>query len=123
MKANYAADGEIVNLHWNDGVFVPDKTGETGDPNATERAEEEDFLMLLDEFKNQNREVSHKPTANNYAPAEFAGKKNRKKHIYEKAMDRLFWQRRIKVEQYGPPSRGWSKVVRCDPPKRAARRY
>ncbi len=116
MKANFAPDGEIVKVRWSDGVFVPDKMTITEvDATAAKRAEEEDFLARLDEYEQQGREVSHKPKANNYAPTEFGGKKSRKKDIYEQAMERLFKQNRIRIEQYGSPSRGWSKIVRNDP--------
>jgi RecA-family ATPase len=80
MKINYAAEGEVVELRWQDGVFVPafarvefvDEPSDPPDPSATKRAEDEEFLMRLDEFEQAGRPVSDKPKAGNYAPVAFA---------------------------------------------------
>jgi RecA-family ATPase len=123
MKANYAVKGEIVRLRWNNGVFVADKSAEVNviDPNATKRAEDEEFLMKLDEFEQQGRYISYKPKSNNYAPLMFTQAipntkaRKHKREAYEGAMERLFSQRRISSVPYGKPSDGTARIVRYDP--------
>jgi hypothetical protein len=74
--------------------------------------------MRLDEFEQAGRAVSDKPKSNNYAPAAFAktaSNQSRKRKTYEKAMERLFLQRRIRNQPYGRPSQGLVKIVRNEP--------
>lgn len=115
MKANYAAKGEVVRLHWNDGVFVPEDKKNEIDPSVIKRAKEEEFLMQLDEFTKQGRHVSHSSQAGNFAPKMFAlgSKKNSSRRCaLEEAMDRLFKQQRIYIESYGPKSKRWTRIAR-----------
>jgi hypothetical protein len=63
--------------------------------------------------------VSTKRNAPTYAPTEFAKTKEAKnaglrKADFEAAMRRLLEAGKIKVEPYGPPSRGWTRLVRVD---------
>jgi RecA-family ATPase len=117
MKANYARTGEIINIRWKDGVFVPMTTLGTLEKIASDRDADELFLRLLDRFTVQGRNASHSPTANNYAPTMFAkdpeGKG--KKRELAVAMDRLFVARKIKVEKYD--RRGSARLVRCQEDK------
>ena len=99
-----------------DGKFVPDPVHESekADPTATKRAQEEEFLTQLDEFEQQGRHVSYKPTARNYAPTVFSRSGGKKKEVYEDTMERLFKQRRIRSVPYGKPSDKTEQIVRCD---------
>jgi hypothetical protein len=114
MKANYGPVGETITVTWKDGVFVPTTAMGTLEKLAAERAADELFLKLL-EFRDQGRNVSDKPTASNYAPRMFVtdldGKGRYKDFVG--AMPRLFAARKIRVEDYGRPSRPYTRVVRC----------
>jgi RecA-family ATPase len=119
MKANYGPIGETIQVLWQSGVFVP-LEGEGGmysvDRTFTELKIEERFLQLLNRFIEQNRTVSERPTANNYGPTLFAGvppegAAKRSKRDYEKAMERLFAKRKLKVEVYGRPANPHTKLV------------
>jgi RecA-family ATPase len=115
MKANYGPVGETITVTWRDGVFVPAATMGTFEKIAAERAADELFLKLLDRFADQGRNVSDKPAANNYAPKMFATDpdgKGRRKDLAD-AMSRLFSARKIRVEDYGRPSRPYTRLVRC----------
>jgi RecA-family ATPase len=115
MKANYGPVGEIIPVTWKDGVFVPAAAMGTFEKIAAERAADELFLKLLDRFADQGRNVSDKPAANNYAPKMFATDpdgKGRRKDLAD-AMSRLFSARKIRVEDYGRPSRPYTRLVRC----------
>jgi RecA-family ATPase len=116
MKSNYGPIGEIINMHWKDGVFVPMASMGNLDRFAAEQRADEAFYSNLVRFTRQGRTVSHKPTANAYAPAEFAREKEAReagmrKADFEAAMRRLLTAEKIRVESYGPPSRGWTKLV------------
>lgn len=68
------------------------------------------FLDLLRRFFTQNRNVSEKPTAPNYAPTAFADeadarKLNLRKADFKAAMSRLFNADKVYVETDGRPSR------------------
>jgi RecA-family ATPase len=117
MKANYARTGEIINLQWKDGIFVPVAMPGTLDRLADDRDADELFLQLLDRFTAQGRNASHSPTANNYAPTMFAkdSEGKGKKKEFAAAMERLFSARKIKVEQYD--RRGSKRLVRCQEDK------
>jgi RecA-family ATPase len=112
MKANYARTGEIINIRWKDGVFVPVTALGTLEKIASDRDADELFLRLLARFTLQGRNASHSPTANNYAPTMFAkdpeGKGKRKE--LTTAMNRLFVARKIKSEKYG--RQGSARLVR-----------
>jgi RecA-family ATPase len=112
MKANYARTGEIINIRWKDGVFVPVTALGTLEKIASDRDADELFLRLLDRFTVQGRNASHSPTANNYAPTMFAKDPDGKgkKRELAVAMDRLFVARKIKVEKYD--RRGSARLVR-----------
>jgi RecA-family ATPase len=115
MKANYGPVGETITVTWKDGVFVPTAAMGTLEKLAAERAADELFLKLLDRFRDQGRNVSDKPTASNYAPRMFVTDldgKGRYKDLVG-AMPRLFAARKIRMEDYGRPSRPYTRVVRC----------
>jgi hypothetical protein len=70
----------------------------------------------VDRYNEQNRNVSHKSAAKNYAPTAFSQEAEAKKYglrkkDFEAAMLRLFDTGEIRVEPYGPPSRGFTTLV------------
>ena len=118
MKSNYGPAGETITLKWKNGLFLP-VAGTTGlEKLATEQAAEQLSLTLLDTFNQQCRNTSAKPNAPTYAPTLFAKEKQARdrgirKHAFEVAMRSLFTADKIRLESYGPPSRGTSKLVCC----------
>jgi RecA-family ATPase len=117
MKANYARTGEIINIRWKDGVFVPVTALGTFEKIAADRDADELFLRLLDRFTVQGRNASHSRTANNYAPTMFAKDPDGKgkKRELAVAMDRLFVAGKIKAEKYD--RRGSTRLARCQEDK------
>jgi RecA-family ATPase len=116
MKSNYGPIGETITLRWKDGLFVPVGGVTNLEKLAAEQVADNLFLTLLNRFNLQGRNLSNKPSANNYAPAEFAKEKEAKdgkirKSDFEAAMRRLFAADKIHVENYGSASRGTSKLV------------
>jgi len=117
MKANYGPVGESITLRWNDGLFLPVGGASNLEKVAAEQGTEELFLELLDRYQEEGRNVSHKKNANDYAPKTFAADPKAKashirKDAFLAAMNRLFAARKIRSENYGPPSRGWSRLTR-----------
>jgi RecA-family ATPase len=116
MKANYGPIGETVNLRWKNGLFVPVGGVTNLEKLAAEQATEHLFLSLLNRFNTQNRNLSDKSSANNYAPAMFAKEKEAreagvKKAAIETAMRNLFAADKIRLELYGPRSKTASRLV------------
>jgi hypothetical protein len=69
----------------------------------------------FDQFSAQGRNVSDKPNAPTYAPTAFAKeaeatKQKLRKADFEAAMRRLFDAGKLHVENYGRPSRPYTKL-------------
>jgi RecA-family ATPase len=116
MKSNYGPIGEMINLRWKNGLFVPVGGVTNLEKLAAEQAAQNLFLNELNRFGLQGRNVSDRPNANNYAPSVFAKEKQArdlgiKKADLETAMRNLFAADKIRVETYGPPSKTSSKLV------------
>lgn len=119
MKSNYSALARPVRLTWRDGLLVPD-TAPSLPPIQQAAADDQAktaFLTILHRFNRQDRAVSDKPRANNYAPSLFAdqpeavqlGKNaDTRKRSLRRAMEFLFTADRLFVEQ-GPKSAPPSK--------------
>jgi RecA-family ATPase len=115
--------GKIV-VRYTNGLFLPEQG--TGALSTIERAAadakaEQTFLNLLDRLNRQDRNVSHKPNANNYAPTVFTAEIEAKdagirKPTLEDAMRRLFQADKIHLEPYGPPSRGNQRIAHGSKP-------
>lgn len=112
-KGNYAdvESADQILLRWERGVLVHNAPkAPTGPrPPATKV-----FLDLLSSFDAAGRNVSDKPRSGNYAPWEFS--RERESHGYRRAdfeasMRQLFDDGAIRVEQYGPPSRHYSRII------------
>ncbi len=104
-KANYAGAGDSIGLTWRDGVFVADeRAGVVG--AIGRRKAEAVFLDLLQRFEADDRPVSDRIRAGNYAPRLFEDRPERdgfNKTDFKRAMEALFSQGRIKLEEYGRP--------------------
>lgn len=108
-KNQYGPRGESIVLRYQRGLFLPE-AGVSNLDRATRTVIAEDvFMDLLRRLSAQNRNVSDKATANNYAPTAFAREDAAKKQAIKKgdleqAMRSLFSADKITVEQYGKPS-------------------
>ena len=97
-------------LRYENGVLIPTNTGAPLSAAAKEILTEEIFITILRRLFEEGRFVSNK-SGTNYAPAIFALEPEAtgpmvSKTALKAAMIRLFVKRRIKIEPYGPPSRG-----------------
>ena len=112
-KTNYSQAGLSITLRWQDGVFVseigaPPRAG----PGLAAHAEDV-FLDLLGQFEREGRNVSATPS-NTYAPKLFAEHPDGhgvNKKAFQTAMNTLLSQRRIAVDEFGPPSKRRSRLV------------
>ena len=117
-KANFASIGDMVRLHWKDGVIVPDEPASS----CFGRSAEDVFLVLLDSVMAEGQKVSHKSKGGNFAPSIFmkrpsADREGYQRRDFERAMQALLKSRRIKIAPYGPPSDDTQKIVRNDSPE------
>jgi hypothetical protein len=79
------------------------------------QAAETVFLDLLDAAVRQGRNVSDSKHAGNYAPKMFAASPNAERYSQRElavAMERLFTEDRIRMEQYGRKSDARNRIVR-----------
>jgi RecA-family ATPase len=114
-KNQYGPSAESIVLRYQNGLFLPEALGSSLDRLARDNSADETFLTLLQRFTGQGRNVSDKPTSNNYAPVLFAKEnearqKSHRKADFEGAMRRLFAANKIHVADYGRPSRGFSRL-------------
>jgi RecA-family ATPase len=124
-KNQYGPMSESIALRYekDKGLFLPVGGTTEFERAAAEQAVEQLFLSLLVNYVRQNRSVSDKKSAPNYAPSEFEADPEAKaakisKTTFANAMSRLFKADRIHVEQYGRPSRPYSKLVPGPAPDR-----
>jgi RecA-family ATPase len=111
MKSNYGPSGESIPLKWERGRFV--LAGGNWKSAISNAETDKIFIDLLEQFSREGRNVASKK-GTSYAPSEFAGHADSKgitKDAFKKAMDRLLKSGKIKIEEYGPPSRRRSKLV------------
>jgi RecA-family ATPase len=116
MKANYGPTGQQIKMRWRSGVFVTESAPENSFSVVAAQAHaERTFLDLLAAYEGEGRPVSATPSAN-YAPLIFS-KDPRSARIGKpalvSAMNRLFSERRIKFEEYGPPSKRRNRIATC----------
>ena len=113
MKSNYGPKGEPMRLIYRNGLFVPESVAEVQSRSANAEAT---FLEMLDIYEREKRSVSAK-RSQSYAPTLFAKDKRCrgfKKADLEEAMNALFARGKISNEEYGPASRRYTKIVRCE---------
>ncbi len=113
-KANYAGINDQINLLWSDGAFIAKEVA-TGIFGTIERRKVEDvFLNCLDATAAQGRYVTDARNSPRYAPAVFAsipeGGRIRKRE-FERAMNALFSDGKIRVEEVKGTDRHWQKVI------------
>jgi RecA-family ATPase len=115
-KNQYGPRGETIVLRYQRGLFLPEASLSNLDKVAREAKAEEVFLDLLRRFTSQGRNVSHNMFSPTNAPAVFAGEAEAKKYRLSKvnlkdAMSRLFTGDKLCVEEYGRPSRPYSRLA------------
>jgi RecA-family ATPase len=108
-KNQYGPKGESIILRYRHGLFLPEPGISTLDQAARKSKADDVFMSLLRRFSIQNRNVSDKSTANNYAPSVFAKEDEAKKCLLrkrdlEQAMRDLFGANKIALEGYDKPS-------------------
>ena len=116
MKANYAQKGAETRVRWQAGVFV-NTEGRKSSFSAVEAQDraERVFLDLLDAYTFEGRPVSPTPSIT-FAPTVFSRDPRSAgvtKAALTKAMNNLFAGKAIKIEEHGPASRRYRKLVRC----------
>jgi hypothetical protein len=115
VKANHAPTGTTIPLEWRGKLLVPiqHSIGILG--SIKRQAAETVFLDLLDAAVRQGRNVSDSKHAGNYAPKMFAASPNAERYSQRElavAMERLFTEDRIRMEQYGRKSDARNRIVR-----------
>ena len=114
-KTNRGKVGGEIALRWAAGRFVLVGAGEASETPRRDVEDEVAFLAMLDEYAKGAREVSEAVSARNHAPklfSEHAIGIDIGKARLAAAMDRLFKQDILAVEEYGPPSRRFKRIIR-----------
>jgi RecA-family ATPase len=117
MKSNYGPIAETVTLRWKTGVFVPEPKAGSLEKIAADANADDAFLQLLKRYSEQGRNVSDKKNSPTYAPAAFVAEPEAKglsKIVLADTMRRLFVANKIRVENYGRPSRPYCRIVTVD---------
>lgn len=112
-KSNYGKTGNEILMRWTNGAFVPEADGSPLDHNAASLKSCRVFMNLLRAYTDEGRNVNSN-SGTNYAPTVFAKDKRAErisKRAFAEAMSDLFANGSIKIEAYGPPSRGTTRIV------------
>jgi RecA-family ATPase len=112
-KNQYGPVAESIVLRYRRGLFLPEAGMSGLERLAREQAADEAFLTLLGRFEREGRNVSDKQTSPTYAPALFCKEteaKGLRKDDLVASMRRLFETGKIHVENYGRPSRPYSRL-------------
>jgi RecA-family ATPase len=114
MKSNYGPTGGEIALRWEAGAFRASAAAQTGlDRMAAGTKAERVFLKLLRLFSSEGRDVGHS-TGHSFAPAKFVQHPDAEgvtKRAFSAAMDTLFREGKLRVEETGPPSRRTRRIV------------
>ena len=108
MKSNYSALAKPVKLTWRDGLLVPDTLPMLApiDRAALDDRARRVFMELLARYNKQDRTVSSKERANNFAPTEFMDKdeamqlatsRKERKRLLTNAMKQLLDKGRVQL--------------------------
>jgi RecA-family ATPase len=122
-KANYALRKDWVRVRWQNGILVPEKSAMDGSGAAPRRPCTLIFLDILDVVTRENRAVSENSRASNYAPRLFAKRPEREgyaKQDFERAMESLFSDREIRIQEYGRSGDLRHRIVRNPPSAQTA---
>jgi RecA-family ATPase len=113
-KNQYGPTGEAILLRYQRGLYLPEGGVSSLDKFEREQKADDVFLALLARYTRESRNVSDKRTSHNYAPTSFCketeAKGLRKEHL-EAALRRLFAASKVRVEDYGRPSRPSSRLA------------
>jgi RecA-family ATPase len=112
-KNQYGPTGESIALRYQRGLFLPEGGLSSLDKLAQEQKADDIFLSLLARYTREGRNVSDKRTSPNYAPAAFCKEteaKGIRKNLLEAAMRRLFERGKVRLDNYGRPSRPASRL-------------
>jgi RecA-family ATPase len=112
-KNQYGPTGQTIVLRYQRGLFLPEGGISSLDKLAREQKGQEAFLALLARYDHEGRNVSHKETSHGYAPKVFCKEKEAKgfrKEDLASAMRSLFEAGKIYAEDYGRPSRPYSRL-------------
>ena len=107
-KANYAATGTAIRVRWHRGVLLPVERATGLNALASQADADAVFLRLLAQFTASGVRLSQHSKGQNFAPKLFAKSPNRgglSVKDLEAAMMRLLTAGRIKVHDFGRPSR------------------
>ncbi len=113
-KSNYSVDGTELRMRRISAGFVPVVPLTIAETRDRWAEAENVFLRLLNRWNLQGRNVSPHPQATTYAAKVLAKEPDRGGMLrsdLEGAMDRLFNQGRLTVEEWGPPSKLRQRVV------------
>jgi RecA-family ATPase len=115
-KNQYGPLGETVALRWQNGLFVPERSGSALDTLARQQEVDDAFLNAMTRLIQQGLDLSPHPTANNYAPTLIAKQREAKDARMRKAelttaFDRLLAANRIHIVIEGPASRQRKRVL------------
>jgi RecA-family ATPase len=113
VKNNYAALGTPTKLEWVDGVLAPQGTASPHQRRAAEADVETRFFEHLASVNKLGRDVGEKPGPN-YAASIFERMEEPGGYTsaaFAKAMQRLFRDGKIALEQVGSPSRNKKRLV------------
>ena len=114
-KAQFASVGDIIDLQWREGVFLPAASAAS---SPFRRPAQDVFLALLDAHYSANRHpLSESKNATNFAPKVFATAPNTARDGYgygdfTRALEALFKSRKITSATYGRVSDERRKIVR-----------
>lgn len=116
-KANRSRNGGKLVLRYSRGRFICEGVEDDTPAADRERTVDETFLAILDRMIGEGRPVSHKETANNFAPAAFEKNplaRSITAMAFQASMERLFASGAIKTEEYGPPSKRYKQIARSE---------
>ena len=115
-KANYSVAGFEIVVRYEHGVYVPVEGGQAQMDQAAKLAMHEHvFMAILRRLFAQGRFVNQ-VSGISYAPHVFSTEPEAQEKMVSKgqlkaAMIRLFEQKTIRLENFGPPSRGKQRII------------
>jgi len=115
-KNQFGPMSASIVLRYRNGLFLPEASMSGLDKIARQAKADDVFLDLLKRFTSEGRNLSHNAGSRTYAPTIFTSETEAKKHQLRKveleaAMNRLFEAKKIHVENYGRPSRPYTRIT------------
>ena len=114
MKHNYSGQKPPLKLRWTEGVFVAEHPPQGVFTGMEARKADVVFLDLLKAMTEEGRHVSESVHSGNYGPKLFAkrpGREGFNKRDFVRAMERLFSDGKIRVEEYGREHDNRKRIV------------